>query len=353
VIVDCAVYEGGHRLPGVVELDHALETGRAADDRFVWIGLHEPTADEFEAVAKEFGLHPLAVEDAIKAHQRPKLELYDDNLFLVLKSAGFEPDGELVELSQIMIFLGEGYIVTVRHGSSGELGRVRHALEHNARHLTWGTTSVLYAVTDRVVDDHTGVARQLEPVIDDIEQEVFSGARPGQAARIFRLRREVLDFKRAVGPLIEPVGRLARGEIRCIHEDATEYFRDVHDHLLRVNDQIDKFDTLLSSAMEAHVAQVGLRQNEDMRRISAWVAILAVPTMIAGIYGMNFDNMPELRQESGYFFVLGLMVVCCSVLYLLFRRRGWLGPDEIALNPPGAGASARSAGSGPPAHHAG
>jgi magnesium transporter len=331
VIVDCAVYETGKRLPGVVELDHALELGRATDKRFVWIGLHEPTEAEFGAVTEEFGLHPLAVEDAIKAHQRPKLELYEDNLFLVLKSAWFEPEGELVELSQIMIFLGEGYIVTVRHGQSGELAKLRRDLEHNPRHLTWGTTSVLYAVTDRVVDDHTAVARHLDVVIDEIEQEVFSGARPGQAARIFRLRKEVLDFKRAVGPLIEPVGRLAKGAVRCIDPRSVEYFRDIHDHLLRVNDQIDKFDSLLSSAMEAHVAQVGLRQNEDMRRISAWVAILAVPTMIAGVYGMNFENMPELRQEGGYFGALGAMAVCCAVLYVLFRRRGWLGPaaDEV------------------------
>jgi magnesium transporter len=322
MIVDCAIYVDGRREGEVRTVDAALAEARRREG-FVWIGLHEPTAAEFDSVADAFDLHPLAVEDAIHAHQRPKLERYGDSLFMVLKPARYVDAEEVVEVDQIMLFVGADFVVTVRHGRSGALSAVRAALEADRAHMQWGPASVLYAIADKVVDDYGLVMRGLDVDIDQIERQVFGGPKAAHAERIFKLKREVLDFRRAVDPLEPAMAELAGG-IKPVDERATEYFRDVHDHVLRVSERLAGLDALLDSALNANVAQVAMRQNEDMRKISAWVAIIATPTLIGGIYGMNFEHMPELEWRLGYPLVLALMAVACWLLYRTFKRRDWL-----------------------------
>ena len=323
MIVDCAVYENGVRREGELALGDALEAGRR-EGSFVWIGLHEPTEAEFVAVRDEFGLHELAVEDAIKAHQRPKLEVYGDSLFVVLKTAWYKEDVEEIDLGEILLFIGEGFVVTVRHGPASGLSDVRRKLEKNRDLLRLGPGAVLHAILDHVVDDYKPVLSGLENDIAELEEKVFSDARGSNAERIYFLKREALMFHQAVAPLVPAADRLARGSNEAIHEEIRPYFRDIHDHLLRVVDQLVSFRDLLTSILEANLTQVNVRQNEDMRKISAWVAIIAVPTMIAGIYGMNFEHMPEIKYRYGYYVILGVMLVACGALYRHFKKSGWL-----------------------------
>jgi magnesium transporter len=323
MIVDCAVYEDGRRRDGQLPLEHAHEACLAADT-FVWIGLKEPTPDEFDSIQREFALHELAVEDAIKAHQRPKLEVYGNMLFLVLKTARYVDPEEVVQLGEIAVFLGPDYIITVRHGEGTDLHPVRENLESRQELLRYGPSAVLHAILDRVVDDYQPAIDGLARDIEEVEEEVFSPAGTNPAQRIYKLKREVLEFNRATAPLVEPVDQLARGDYEQVHPEIREYFRDVDDHLRRVHDQLESMRDLLTSILQANQAQVSVRQNEDMRRISAWVAIAAVPTMIAGIYGMNFEHMPELTWTFGYPAVLLVMASICSFLYWRFRRAGWL-----------------------------
>ncbi len=324
MIVDCSVYDCGVRRDGDLPLEEAFEAARSSPDAFVWIGLHEPTEDELAAVATEFELHPLAVEDAVHAHQRPKLDTYGPTIFIVLKAARYVDHEEIVSLSEIMLFLGDGFLVTVRHGESPVLGDVRRMLEADPERLRWGPLAVLHAVVDRVVDDYALVVRGLNTDIEDIEREVFSDERKNHARRIYRLKAETVEFRQAVVGLDDPLDDLANGKVAKAETALLDYFRDVHDHLLRVSQRVEVIDHLLSSALTANLAQVGVRQNEDMRKISAWVAIVAVPTMIAGVYGMNFEHMPELGWTLGYPSAVGVMVVCCLGLYVMFRKRGWL-----------------------------
>jgi len=323
MIVDCAVYEDGERRTGPVDLADAAQ---AATDRegFVWLGLHEPSAEEFDAVQREFALHELAVEDAIKAHQRPKLEVYGDTLFVVLKTARYIDTDEVIRTGQIMLFVNPAFVITVRHGEASELHSVREAVERRPDLLRCGPGAVLHAVIDKVVDDYEPAADGLEIDIQEVEAQVFTDDGHNPAQRIYKLEREVLGFQRAVAPLANPVDRLARGHFDLVSPELRDYFRDVHDHLLRVGGRIETFRDLLSSALQANLTQVTVRQNADMRRISAWVAILAVPTMIAGVYGMNFEHMPELRWRFGYPAVLLLIFVVCGLLHRRFRRAGWL-----------------------------
>jgi magnesium transporter len=322
VIVDCAVYADGRRSTTAISTEGALASARGSGG-FAWIGLHEPTLEEFDTVARVFDLHPLAVEDAVNAHQRPKLERYGDSLFVVLKPARYVDSEEFVEIDQIMVFLGAHFVVTVRHGQSAALSSVRAALEADPERLQWGPASVLYAVADHVVDDYAVVMRGLDEDIDQIEEEVFSGPSAAHAERIFKLKREVIDFRRAVDPLEQPLSEMAAG-MEPLDERSAHYFRDVHDHVIRVSMHLAGLDALLDGALHANVAQVAIRQNEDMRKISAWVAIIAFPTLIAGVYGMNFQDMPELGWVLGYPFALLLMLASCSFLYLNFKRRKWL-----------------------------
>jgi len=323
MIVDCAVYENGVRRGGNLAIADALEASRQPGN-FVWIGLHEPTEQEFAAVREEFGLHELAVEDAIKAHQRPKLDVFEDTLFIVLKTAWYKEDAEEVHLGEILLFMGETFIVSVRHGPASGLTEVRRRLEKSPELLKCGPGAVLYAILDRIVDDYKPVINGLENDISEVEAEVFSPSRTNAAERIYFLKREALEFHQAVAPLVTPVDRLARGGYELIHDDIRPYFRDIHDHLLRTADTLVGFRDLLTSVLEANLTQVAVRQNEDMRKISAWVAILAVPTMIAGIYGMNFEHMPEIKFRFGYYLILGVMFVACGTLYRQFKKSGWL-----------------------------
>jgi len=323
VIVDCAVYREGQRLPGEFTPESAFKASRC-EDAFVWIGLHEPTEAEFEVVRMEFGLHELAVEDAVKAHQRPKLERYGDSLLLVLKTARYVAKEEVVQTGEILIFLGEGFIVAVRHGEASGLKEVRKSLELRPDFLANGPSAVLYGIVDRVVDDYLPVVAGLEDDIEEVEAAVFSSIRDNPVERIYYLKREVLEFRRATAPLLMPLNQLAVQPIAVVRPEVREYFRDVYDHLLRVNEQVEAFRDLLTSILEANLTQMNIRQNEDMRRISAWVAIAVVPTMIAGIYGMNFEYMPELRSPVGYPMVLLGMLVICTGMYVFFKKQDWL-----------------------------
>jgi magnesium transporter len=322
-IVDMAVYKDGKREDDV-SLEDAFESCRAPGT-LVWIGLHEPTPDEFDSVRREFGLHELAVEDAMKGHQRPKLEVYgEDQLFVVLKTARyFEPD--TLEFGEILMFVGDQYVVTVRHGEATPLHDVRLSLESRPEMLKRGTGAVMHAVMDKVVDDYTPVLTNLDVDITELEAQAFGDApAAGLTERIYRLKRQVINLHRATAPLTEPLGRLSDGRYPQVHEDLRPYFRDVYDHVLRAVQTADQYRELLTSILEANLTQVSVRQNEQMRQISAWAAIVAVPTLIAGIYGMNFQHMPELHWRIGYPAAVALMVAISAALYRYFRRINWL-----------------------------
>jgi magnesium transporter len=323
VIIDCAVYQSGHREPGTLSLDQVAAACRRPD-AFVWIGLYEPTDEEFDTVASEFGLHELAVEDAIAAHQRPKLEMYDKSLFIVLKTARYLDETEVVQFGEIQIFVGDGFVVHVRHGEASPLAEARRRVEERPDLLKFGPGTVAYAIVDKVVDDYAPVIAGIENDISEVEYEVFSESGTNPVERIYKLKREVLELHSATVPLAEPLDDLTRRSFALVPEDLDKYFRDVHDHLLRIVLRVATARDLLSSVLEANLTRVSVRQNEDMRKISAWVAIAAVPTAVAGIYGMNFEHMPELDQTWGYPAVIAFMVTVCSLLYWRFRRSGWL-----------------------------
>ncbi|MGH8870152.1 MAG: magnesium/cobalt transporter CorA [Actinomycetes bacterium] len=350
MIVDCAVYRDGRRVAGAVDdLSDALADVRARNarrnggsaagattvgeavvadgrggDGFVWIGLCEPTQEELAHVVAEFDLHPLAVEDAVNAHQRPKMERYEGSLFVVLKTLWYVDETADIESGEVMLFLGDAFVVTVRHGEGNPLKVVRQRLETDPHLLEGGPAAVLYAVADAVVDRYTDIAREVEQDLEELESAVFSGRRENYAERIYALKREVLEFRRAAVPLLGPAQDLAEGDVPEVGNHTREFFRDVSDHVMRVVEQVESADRLLTDILNANLAQVSVRQNDDMRRISAWVAIVAVPTMVAGIYGMNFEHMPELELEYGYPMTLGGMLIACVVLYRLFKRSGWL-----------------------------
>ncbi|MDP9429794.1 MAG: magnesium/cobalt transporter CorA [Actinomycetota bacterium] len=327
-VVDCAVYVDGRREPPI-EPHEAL---RAAEARggFVWLGLYAPTEAELSAVAGHYGLHPLAVEDAVYAHQRPKLERYDDVLFMVLTTARYvEHDrltatSEVVDTGEVMVFVGSNYVITVRHGEHGSLADLRRSLEAQPDMLCLGPSSVLYAVADSVVDSFVDVATAVEEDVDELEASVFSPDRTDDVGRLYQLKRELLSLRRAVSPLEAPLEKLAERQIDLVPEAMRSYFRDVEDHAIRVRDQVSALDELLTSILQASLARATQADNEDMRKISAWAGIIAVPTAIAGIYGMNFEYMPELQWRYGYFMVLLVIVTVCSLLYRGFKRNGWL-----------------------------
>ena len=336
MIVDQAIYRQGHRLQ-CQDLSEGLDRLRGEGNGFLWIGLKDPTDAEFALVNDELQLHPLAVEDAVRGDQRAKIEQYEDSLLVVLKTLRYVEATSDVETGEVMVFLGDRFVVTVRRGEANPLAGVRARLEQNAEHLSLGPAAVLHAVMDSVVDNYLLVDREIHEDLEHIEQLVFSGTRDVDVTVIYRLKREVLEIRRASQPLAEAMERLFVQPHRAIVDrDGSEvlaFFRDVKDHLLKVNDHVESYDRLLSDILSAHLAQISVSQNDDMRKISAWVAIAAVPTMIAGIYGMNFENMPELHASVhvgetefpyGYFVVLALMAVVCLSLYRAFKRSGWL-----------------------------
>ncbi|GGQ57642.1 magnesium and cobalt transport protein CorA [Streptomyces asoensis] len=335
-VVDCAVYRDGSRVayPQPPTPQEAMRRVRR-DGGFVWIGLHEPTEAEFAGIASEFGLHPLAVEDAVQAHQRPKLERYDDSLFTVFKTIHYiehdrlTANSEVVETGEVMCFTGKDFFITVRHGGQGSLRALRHRLQDDPELLAKGPSAVLHAIADHVVDGYVAVADAVQDDIDEVETEVFSPGRKGtprgtDAGRIYQLKREVLEFKRAVSPLLRPMQLLSERPMRLVDPDIQKYFRDVADHLARVQEQVVGFDELLNSILQANLAQASVAQNEDMRKITSWAAIIAVPTMVCGVYGMNFDYMPELHSRYGYPVVMSAMVALCVGIHRTLKRNGWL-----------------------------
>jgi magnesium transporter len=331
-LVDWAFYREGRREPPMTSYGDALARARRGEG-FVWIGLFEPTERQLIVLGDEFDLHPLALEDAIEAHQRPKLERYGENgemLFAVFKTVRYVPHtaltatSEVVESGEVMVFCGTGFVITVRHGQHSELSGLRQTLEAEPERLRDGPGGVLHAIADQVVDSYLAVADQVQADIDLIEAEMFTPRGWRNIERVYQLKRELLELKRAVAPLAGPIRALAERQHPLVSDETRTYFRDVDDHLSRVREQVTGFDELLTSILAAGLAQVQVSENEDMRRISAWVAIIAVPTMVAGIYGMNFDNMPELHTRYGYFVVLAVMATACSGLYVLFKRIHWL-----------------------------
>ena len=327
--VDWALYRDGTR-EDAVDFSSAVDAAR--DGRgFVWLGLHDPTQTQLEQLGEVFNLHPLALEDASTARQRPKLERYDDVVFLALRTLAYvehedrnDEGGDIVETGAVMVFLGEHFVVTVRHGRHASMTGLRRRLEELPGQLALGPSAVLHAIADKVVDDYLAVTDAVLEDIEEIENKVFAPRANTEIARIYQLKRDVIEMKRTVGPLAMPMHELAERPRRLVHPEIREYFRDVEDHLSRVREQVASFDELLTSILQAGLARLTVAENEDMRKISAWVAIAAVPTMIAGIYGMNFQYMPELQQPWGYPAALGLMFGICGTLYRGFKRNGWM-----------------------------
>jgi magnesium transporter len=326
VIVDNALYHRGKRVPLGDGDDQSLGSARVPCDPgdFQWIGIHDPSPDELDLIAGTFDLHPLAVEDAGDSHQRPKVERYGDTLFLVLKTLWYVDEEDAVETGEINMFVGKDFVVTVRHGAGIDLTEARRDLEHRAKVLEHGPMAVMYAICDRVVDEYEKVGAALEEDVDEVEQSVFSPTRTDDSSRIYVLKREIAEVRRAVMPLREPMRKFATASDDRVTAETATYFRDVADHLHRVSEVIDSLDGLLSTAFDAHIARISVQQNEDMRKISAGAALIVVPTLIAGVYGMNFDHMPELHWTYGYPFALLLMVGVSLGLFAWFKKSGWL-----------------------------
>ena len=322
-VIDCAAYAGGVRIAGLGIDGIAPALGQP--DQFVWIGLFEPEEALLRRVQQQFHLHDLAIEDAYNAHQRPKLEVYEDSLFLVLRTAHLAHPGSHIEFGETHVFVGRNYVVTVRHGSLRSHAGVRHRCEAVPHLLGKGPGYVLYALMDFVVDQYLPVVQAIEEDVEEIEEAIFGdGVAENVTPRIYRLKRELLSLRRTVSPLVEVCNRLMRFDLPQVPEEIRPYFRDVHDHVLRVNETIDAQRELLTTALEAHLSLLSVAQNEHMKRLAAWAAMIGVPTMIAGIYGMNFRRMPELEWEFGYYVSLGVMAAAVSGLYLGFKRSGWL-----------------------------
>jgi magnesium transporter len=337
MIVDNAIYVDGHRVSEPRSLRETYEALRQ-ERGVAWIGLYRPTEEEFASVAEEFELHQLAVEDALEAHQRPKLERYGQTLFVVLRPARYLDDPEEVEFGEIHVFVGQDFVITVRHGEAPALSEVRSRLEGDPELLVRGPEAILYAIMDRVVDGYAPVVRGLENDIDEIEVEVFSG-NPGVSRRTYELSREVIEFQRAVKPLSGMLSNLIAGfEKYKVDAELQRYLRDVQDHAIEVTERVAGFKDLLQNILSVNLTLVGLqqneevkalseasiRQNDEVKKISAWAAILFAPTLIGTVYGMNFDRMPELHWALGYPFALLLMGIVSLTLYAVFKNRAWL-----------------------------
>jgi magnesium transporter len=324
VIVDCAHYRaGGRQHEEPLEIEAAAEIAlRGGEDEFVWLGLRDPSAEELERARRAFDLNPLAVEDARHAHQRPKLEDYDGSAFIVLRPARYLDETESVEFGEIHLFLSARYVIAVRRGEASELRPARRRLERSEL-LSHGPGAVAWAVLDKVVDDYMPVVEGIDTDIQEVEQDIFARG-TDSTERIYFLKREVIEFHRAVAPLMPPLEALERGAFPQIDEELRRYFRDVSDHVRRVDEQVNSQRELLTSILEANLALLSVRQNEVVRTISAWAAIIAVPTFLASIWGMNFEDMPELDQPWGYPLALVLMAVAVLSLHRFFRRIDWL-----------------------------
>jgi magnesium transporter len=321
--MDYALYRNGERALDGSTISELIASARK-DGGFLWVGVSEPSTTEFEKLAADFELHPLAVEDAVTAKQRPKLETYDGMTFVVVRTTFYEESASQVTTGEILTFIGDHYIVVVRHGEGSPLTGVRSRLEQNPGLLQLGPYAVLHAIVDRVIDSYIAIAAELEKDVIEVEQSVFSDRKAYNSERIYFLKRELLEFSHAIHPLVVPLQRLAVDFNDIVPDDLAPFFRDTLDHLHSAVDIADGLDNLLTSALSADLAHVQVQQNEDMRKITSWVALASTPTMVAGIYGMNFDHMPELGWTFGYPLVLSVMVAVTSFLYYKFKKAHWL-----------------------------
>ncbi|MBL8686207.1 MAG: magnesium/cobalt transporter CorA [Alphaproteobacteria bacterium] len=317
-----AVYEHGIRATDVtLEQVTQLKWGK---ERFVWIGLHEPDAELLSKVQRLFGLHELAIEDARVAHQRPKIELYGNSLFVVLHTAQKTGDNP-IEFGETHVFMGNGYLVTIRHGPSSAYSEVRQRCENQPHMLRKGPDFVLYSLMDFIVDNYMPIVASIKDRVEELEDDVFK--KPFDSAtleNIYSLKRDLMSLKRIISPLTEMINRLMRFDITLIDRDTHAYYRDVQDHVIRLLESIDSMRELLTSALEAHLLLANVQQNEVTKKLAGWAAILAVPTAICGIYGMNFRFMPEIEWEYGYFVVMTGIISICSYMFYRFRKAGWL-----------------------------
>jgi magnesium transporter len=323
MIVDYALYQNGHRYTEPSNLPELISKARA-EGGFVWLGLAEPTQMEFDKIVGDFRFHPLAIEDAVNAKQRPKFEEYPGVQFCVLKTVFYDEAKSLVSTGEIFCFIGEYFIVVVRHGDGAPLQNTRHALESNPEHLAKGPYAVLHAVIDHVIDCYIDIAAELEADVVQVENDVFNERKKTNSAAIYFLKREIIEFRHAIDPLLSPFQKLASEGAAHVPNTLTPFFRDTLDHLSRASDAAAGLDSLLVSALQADMAHVQVQQNADMRKITSYVALASVPTMVAGIYGMNFDLMPELRWKFGYPLVVGSLVLVTAILYRKFKKSGWL-----------------------------
>lgn len=322
-IVNCVAYCAGRRVEDV-SVERIGEVLNQTD-RFIWIGLHEPEEAMLRQIQQAFGLHDLAVEDALSAHQRPKVEAYGDNLFVVLRTANIDGHEPHVAFGETHIFIGERYIVAVRHGPSLPYTPVRTRVETTPHLLSKGPGFVLYALMDYIVDQYFPVVDMLEQQLVGIEDQVFAEIVSRETtSRIYDLQREMIEVKRVTGPLIDVCNRLMRFDMGLISADTQPYFRDIYDHVVRINEMVDTSRELLTTALEAHFSLTSIAQNEVMKRFASWGAILALPTLVAGIYGMNFHDMPELNWSFGYPIVAAITLISCLFLYIRFKRAQWL-----------------------------
>jgi magnesium transporter len=327
-IIAWAWYVNGVRKPAE-DLSVAARLANAGEG-FVWLGLKDPRDEDLMALASQFDLHPLAIEDAAHGHTRSKLEMFGDDLFMVISTVSYVEHEELTDTSevvatgQVMVFLGEHFVITVRRGEHAQLSSLRRTMEADPARLARGPSEVLYAIADKIIDDYLDVVAEIEKDIDEIESLVFARHVGRDVDRVYQLKRELIEFKRCVMPLGAPLLRLATRELPVIPPQAKAYFRELADHHTEAREAVASFDEVLSSILQAGLARASVADNEDMRKISGWVAIVVVPTLVAGIYGMNFDNMPELHWKYGYFIVLGVMLLIMISLYLGFKRNKWL-----------------------------
>jgi magnesium transporter len=315
VLIDQARYRSGNRINFDAE---------QVDGDFVWIGLSEARPAELERLAEDYSLDPLAVEDTLSGKQRPKLDEYSEHTFLLLKTVAYDTQSERVVLGDVSLYVSATFVIAVRHGEALPLKSVRDQLEANPKKLADGSTSVVHEIVDRLVDQYMDVSSHLLEDVEQLEDSVFDDEVPSPASRLYFVKREVIEFRRAVLPLVEPLSKLAEGKVHNIDPKYSARFADVRDHLLKVMDEIEFMNDLIDAALHANAALIQVNQNGDMRKISAWVGIGAVPTMVAGIYGMNFEHMPELGWKFGYPMVLVGLAIVCGQLFRTFRRNRWL-----------------------------
>jgi magnesium transporter len=315
MLVDEAKYIEGRRVG-----DGSVTDGES----FTWIGLVDATEAELQKYQRRFHLNNLAIEDAASEEQRSKLDIYPEHLFLVLKTIAYDMKTERIVVGDVALFLGDEFVLTVRHGEALALRSIRADLENHPQRLIGGPTAVLHEVVDRLVDQYVAVSAHIAKDVEVIEDLVFDDEQPASAGRLYFVKRELIEFRRAIFPLVQPIELLAAGKVAHFNTNSAPLFSDVRDHLLKVIDEVELMNELIDAALHANSSLIQVQQNTDMRKISAWVGIGAVPTMVAGIYGMNFDHMPELRWRYGYFIVVGLLVGVCATLFRVFRKNEWL-----------------------------